>query len=121
MIGGESKCPHCGTRLKIRIPDLTSPFGCPRCASQLTILSSYSRLLGWISLLISAFLAYGLGFRSYGLVLAGIFIWVPISLFVFFGARRLAPPTAIPYFPEDRSTGILHLDSKDQEQGRRSG
>jgi hypothetical protein len=101
-------CPDCSRRLRWTQIDLGHSFHCPGCGSSLCFPRSYTTWSAFYSLCLTGVLAYGLGARGWGLMVAVLLGFFPLAVVTSAIARRVLPPKLI--FSDDYLTHLKDID-----------
>jgi hypothetical protein len=66
-------CPECNSRVRLEDVRFTPTFPCPSCGKNVRVSDRYERILKWLGLAMGLMLPYGLGVRSWFLLVS----WLP--------------------------------------------
>lgn len=99
-------CVKCGAPLTYEEIFAAGPFPCPACHTQLQAPDYYGHLTGFGSILLTALVLAGLGFRGLHLLYAVLITLVPVVYLAINLVKYAIPPRIEIYLPEDTT---LHL------------
>jgi DNA-directed RNA polymerase subunit RPC12/RpoP len=88
-------CPGCGAALDRKTISFTEAFACPKCGEKLRVKQAGFRVRGLTVFLLSPLLAYGVGVRGLGLVIASALALWPLSLVSKLIVNAVFPPRVV--------------------------
>ena len=118
MIRDVLKCPVCASALPVPGTPVARPFPCPSCGQFLKVTESYSSWLYGLSIVGAFLLFYFFGVRSWLLLLATAFGWLPLYIVGRVFLTILVYPSVELSQPE---TDDLSFHLKDPPRGPTSG
>jgi hypothetical protein len=88
--------------------DFGTSFLCPGCGSSLCVPRSYNKWSAYFNLCLTGVLAYGLGARGWGLLVAVFLAFFPVAMVSSSIAKRVVPPKLT--FSDDNLTRLKDLE-----------